>query len=195
MRNSHVLRILLGTFLALLSGVLFGALSALTASAEEPSHTPAPFACEVRYHFREHLGHAKPGAKTVSAPSIKREGLPESRVADLNGVPERIVEGRVGHLPYQFLVKISRANGGSETETLEVNVLDSSGKPLAGFPQVMPNPLAKGGDISRKEFEIPIDQALKEKIEKSLLAEEQFITHVDLIVGMDDDFLSQDFPK
>ena len=117
------------------------------------------------------------------------------RVADLNGVPERIVEGRVGHLPYQFLVKISRANGGSEAERLEVNVVDSSGRPLAGFPQVMPNPLTKGGDISRKEFEIPIDQALKEKIEKSLLAKEQFITHVDLIVGMDDDFLSQDFPK
>jgi hypothetical protein len=42
---------------------------------------------------------------------------------------------------------------------------------------------------------MPIDQALKEKIEKSLLAKEQFITHVDLIVGMDDDFLSQDFPE
>ena len=194
MRNSHLLREVLKMFLALLSCVFFGALSTFTACAEEPSYTPAPFACEVRYHFREHFRHAKPGEKTVSAPSFKREGLPKLRVADLNGVPERIVEGRVGHLPYQFLVKISRANGGSEAETLEVNVLDSSGKPLAGFPQVMPNPLTKGGDISRKEFEIPVDQALKEKIEKSLLAEEQFITHVDLIVGMDDDFLSQDFP-
>ena len=191
MRNSHLLR----EVLALLSFVFFGALSTFTACAEEPSYTPAPFACEVRYHFREHFRHAKPGEKTVSAPSFKREGLPRLRVPDSNGVPERIVEGRVGHLPYQFLVKISRANGGSETETLEVNVLDSSGKPLAGFPQVMPNPLAKGGDISRKEFEIPIDQALKEKIEKSFLAKEQFITHVDLIVGIDDDFLSQDFPK
>lgn len=197
MRNSHLLRQLLRTFLALLCCVFFGALSTLTTCAEEPSYTPAPapFACEVRYHFREHLRHAKPGEKTVSAPAFKREGLPKLRVADLNGVPERIVEGRVGHLPYQFLVKISRANGGSEAETLEVNVLDSSGKPLAGFPQVMPNPLTKGGDISRKEFEMPIDQALKEQIEKSLLAKEQFITHVDLIVGMDDDFLSQDFPK
>ena len=195
MRNSHLLRELLRTFLALLSCVFFGALSTFTACAEEPSYTLAPFACEVRYHFREHFGHAKPGKKTVSAPSFKREGLPKLRVADLNGVPERIVEGRVGHLPYQFSVKISRANGGSEAETLEVNILDSSGRPLAGFPQVMPNPLTKGGDISRKEFEMPIDQVLKEKIEKSLLAKEQFITHVDLIVGMDDDFLSQDFPK
>ena len=195
MRNSYLLRELLKTFLALSSCVFFGALSTLTACAEEPSHTPAPFACEVRYHFREHFRHAKPGEKTVSAPSFKREGLPKLRVADLNGVPERIVEGRVGHLPYQFLVKISRANGGSEAEKLEVNILDSSGRPLAGFPQVMPNPLTKGGDISRKEFEMPIDQVLKEKLEKSLLANEQFITHVDLIVGMDDDFLSQDFPK
>jgi hypothetical protein len=189
-RNSYLLR----EVLALLSGVFFGALSTFTACAEEPSYTPAPFACEVRYHFREHFRHAKPGKKTVSAPSFKREGLPKLRVADLNGVPERIVEGRVGHLPYQFLVKISRTNGGSEGETLEVNVLDSSGRPLVGFPQMMPNPLTKGGDISRKEFEMPIDQAVKEKIEKSLLAKEQFITHVDLIVGMDDDFLSQDFP-
>jgi hypothetical protein len=188
-RNSHLLR----EVLALLSCVLFGALSTLTVWAEEPSHTPAPFACEVRYHFREHFRHAKPGEKTVSAPSFEREGLPKLPVADLSGAPERIVKGRVGHLPYEFLVKISRANGGSET--LEVNVLDSSGSPLAGFPQVMPNPLTKRGDISRKEFEIPIDQALKEKIEKSLLAKEQFITHIDLIVGMDDDFLSQDFPK
>ena len=93
-------------------------------------HSHAKF----RYHFREHFGHAKPGEKTVSARSFKSEGLPKLRVADLNGVPERIVEGRVGHLLYQFLVKISRANGGSEAEKLEVNVSDSSGKPLAGFP-------------------------------------------------------------
>jgi hypothetical protein len=195
MRNSHLLRELLGTFLTLLSCGFCSASWTLTACAEEPSYTPAPSACEVRYHFREHFRNAKPGEKTVSAPSFEREGLPKLHVADLNGVPERIVEGRVAHLPYRFLVKISRADNGSEAETLEVNVLDSSGRPLAGFPQVMPNPLTKGGDISRKAFEIPIDQALKEKIEKALLAKEQFITHVDLIVGMDDDFLSQDFPK
>jgi len=194
-RNSHLLRELLGRCLALLFCAFSGPLSTLTACAGEPSHTPAPFACEVRYHFREHFRRVKPWRIAVSASSFKREGLPKLRVADLNGVPERIVEGRVGHLPYQFLVKISRANGGSEAETLEVKVLDSSGRPLAGFPQVMPNPLTKGGDISRKEFEMHIDQALKEKIEKSLLAKEQFITHVDLIVGMDDDFLSQEFPK
>jgi hypothetical protein len=92
------------------------------------------------------------------------------------------------------LVKISRRSD-SEAGTLEVNVLDSSGRPLTGFPQVMPNPLTKGRDISRKEFEVPVDQPLKEKIEKSLLAKGQFITHVDLILAMDDDVLSQPFPK
>jgi hypothetical protein len=92
------------------------------------------------------------------------------------------------------LVKISRRSD-SEAGTLEVNVLDSSGRPLTGFPQVMPNPLTKDRDISRKEFEVPVDQPLKEKIEKSLLAKEQFITHVDLIIGMDGDFLSQPFPE
>jgi hypothetical protein len=104
------------------------------------------------------------------------------------------MEGHVTHLPYEFLVKIGR-NSESEVATLEINVLDSTGKSLAGFPQVMPNPLTRSGDTSRKEFEIPIDEALKKKIEKALLAKEQFLTHVDLIIGMDDDFLSADFPK
>ena len=102
-RNFHLLR----EVLALLSCVFLGALSTFTTCAEEPSYTPAPFACEVRYHFREHFRHVKPGEKTVSSPAFKREGLPKLRVADLNGVPERIVEGRVEHLPYQFLVKIA----------------------------------------------------------------------------------------
>ena len=70
-----------------------------------------------------------------------------------------------------------------------------SGRSLAGLPKVMPNPLTKTGDTSRKEFEIPIDQALKKKIEKTLLAKDQFLTHIDLIIGMDNDFLSADFPR
>ncbi len=99
----------------------------------------------------------------------------------------------MAHLPYRFLIKLSRS-GESQAETLEVNVLDSAGKSLSGFPQTMPNPLARTGDANRKEFEIPVG-ALKKKIEKTLLAQEQFLTHVDLIVGADDDFLSADFPK
>ncbi|MGH7983190.1 MAG: hypothetical protein ACREFF_08610 [Candidatus Udaeobacter sp.] len=106
----------------------------------------------------------------------------------------RIVEERVAHLPYQFSLKISR-NDNSDGGTLEVNILDDSGKSLDGFPQVMPNLLTTAGDISRKSFEIPVDDALKKKIEKTLLVQDQFLTHVDLIVGMDEDFLSADFPK
>jgi hypothetical protein len=195
MRNYCVLRESLATFSLVLCCGLPVEFSALRAfGGGEPSYTPQPFACEVRYHFREHFRAAKPGEKRVSAPSYEREGLPRSRVTISDGVPERIVEGRVAHLPYQFSVKISQRSD-SETGTLEVNVLDSSGKHLTGFPQAMPNPLTKTGDSSRKEFEIPIDRALKKKIEKTLLAKEQFLTHVDLIIGMDDDFLLADFPK
>lgn len=164
------------------------------AFADEQSRVLPPFACEVRYHFREHFRDAKPGEKSVSAPSFQREGLPISRIAILDGGAERIVEGCVTPLPFEFLVKISQ-RGNSETGTLEVNVLDSSGKSLTGFPQVMPNPLTKTGDSSRTEFELPVGSALKKKIEKSLLAKNQFITYVDLIIGIDDDFLSAYFPK
>ena len=163
-------------------------------ATDEPLASPLPFACEVRYHFREHFLDAKPGQKNVSAPSYQREGLPVSRVVISDGSASRIVDGCVAHLPYQFLIKISRSRD-SEVATLEVNVLDSSGKPVTSFPQVMPNPLTRAGDTSRKSFEIPVDEPLKKKIEKTLLVQDQFLTHVDLIVGMDEDFLSADFPK
>jgi hypothetical protein len=194
-RNYRVLRESLATCSFVLSCGLFVEFLTLPAfGAAELSSVPQPFACEVRYHFREHFRNAKPDQKRVSAPSYEREPLPMSRITVSNGLETRIVEGRVAHLPYQFLVKVAQSNG-SETETLEVNIVDSSGKSLAGFPQVMPNPLTRSGDISRKEFEIPIDEAVKNKIEKALLTKEQFLTHVDLIIGMDDDFLSADFPK
>ena len=194
MLNSRVLRKSLVTFSAALCSGIFPGLYALRALAAEPSYAPPPFACEVRYHFREHFRYAKLGEKSVSAPAFEREALPMSHVAFSDGVSERIVKGRVAHLPYEFLVKITRRSD-SETGTLEVNVLDSLGKPLAGFPQVMPNPLTKTGDSSRKEFELPMEKDLKKKIRETLLTQEQFVTHVDLIVGMDDDFLSADFPK
>jgi hypothetical protein len=189
-----VLRKSLVAFSAVLCCGFFLTSLSLPAFAAEPSYTPPPFACEIRYHFREHFRHAKPGEKSVSAPAFEREALPTSLVAISDGISERIVEGRVAHLPYQFSVKIIRRSD-SETGTLEVHVLDSSGKPLAGFPQVMPNPLTKTGDSSRKAFELPVDRDLKKKIKKTVLAKEQFLTRVDLIVGMDDDFLSADFPK
>jgi hypothetical protein len=193
-RNSRVLRESLTTFSLVLCCGLFVELLALPAfGADEPSYTPQPFACEVRYHFREQFNNPKPGQKRFSAPSYEREGLPITRIAVSDGLAARIVEGRVAHLPYQFSVKISRSSD-SEAGTLKINVLDSSGKPLTGFPQVLPNPLTKT-DSSRKEFEIPIGEALKKKINKTLLAPEQFLTHVDLVIGMDDDFLSGNFPK
>lgn len=181
----------LTTFLVLLGSAFFVNFPAF---ADEPSDVPQPFACEVRYHFRERFPEAKPGEKGVSAPSFQREGLPISSSAVLDGVSERIVEGCVTHLPFEFSVKISQRSD-SETGILEVNVFDCSGMSLTGFPQVMPNPLTKTGDSSRTEFELPVGSALKKRIAKSLLAKNQFITYVDLIVGMDDDFLSAYFPK
>jgi hypothetical protein len=173
----------------------FVGLLALTVSgAEEPSYTPQPFACEVRYYFREQLRDAEPGKKSVSAPSFEREGLPMSRVLISKGSATRIVKGRVAHLPYRFSIKISRGND-NKAGTLNVNILDRSGKSVAGFPQVTPNPLTRTGDASRKDFEIPISRALKKNIEKRLLTQDQFITNVFLIVAMDEDFLSGDFPK
>jgi hypothetical protein len=171
---------------------LFAALPALGADAF--SHPPLPFACEVRYYFREHFRDTKPGQKNVSAPSHEREALPMSRIAGSDGSAARIVKGRVAHLPYLFLVRIIRSDK-NPAESLEVNVLDNSGKPVAGFPQVMPNPLTKTENSSRKEFEIPVSEAIKKNIKKTLLAKDQFLTHVDLIVGMDDDFLSAPFSK
>ena len=194
MVNSRMLRASLAHAIRLLA-VCCGLLAALLAyGADELSSTPLPFACEVRYHFREHFRDAKPGQKNVSAPSHEREALPMSRIAISDGSTARIVEGRVAHLPYQFLVRISRIDK-SQAEALEVNVLGSSGKPLAGFPQVIPNPLKKAEDSSRKEFEISVSEAVKKNIEKTLLEKDQFLTHVDLIVGMDDDFLSARFPN
>jgi hypothetical protein len=189
--SSCVLHKLLSTFLVLFCHALFLELSAF---ADEPPRAIPPFACEVRYHFREHFRNAKPGEKSVSAPAFQRDGLPVSHTATLDGVAQRIVKGRVPHLPFQFLVKISR-RGDSETETLTVNILNRSGNSLPGFPKVMPNPLTKTGDSSRKEFELPVGSALKKKIANWLLAKNQFITYVDLIVGMDEDFLSAHFPK
>lgn len=167
---------------------LFGRLALPALGAGEPSQTPAPFACEIRYHFREKIPDAKPGEKQFSAPSHEREVLPLSRPVALKDIVAQEIEGKVRHLPYKFLIRVARGPAGADT--LKVNALDNSGRPLAGFPQVMPNPLTKTGDSSRKDFEIPISKSLKKKIERSLLARDQFLTYVSLILGMDDDFVS-----
>ena len=169
--------------------LLAGMLPRPVFGAEEKSQEPEPFACEIRYHFRENVRGAKAGEKRVSAPGHEREALPLSHATISKGAAAQLIEGRAPHLPYRFLIRIIRPLD-ADTETLEVNVLDNSGQPLPGFPQAIPNPLTRTGDSSRKEFEIPVPAALKKKIEKTLLARDQFLTHVDLIVGMDDDFLS-----
>jgi hypothetical protein len=78
-----------GFFAGLLAQPMFG--------ADEPPSPP--FACEVRYHFREQFNNPKPDEKRFSAPSYEREALPMSRIAVSNGLAARIVEGRVAHLP------------------------------------------------------------------------------------------------
>lgn len=155
---------------------------------------PLPFAAEVRYHFREKLRTAKPGEKPFSAPSHEREALPPSKLKTGDRSVARVVEGAVPHLPYHFLIKVVRTDA-HQSETLEVNVVDRSGKPIAGFPQSMPNPLSKSAESSRKEFEIPISEPLKTRIEKTLLVKDQLLTHVELVIGADDDFLSSASPK
>jgi hypothetical protein len=167
---------------------LIGNLVLPAMGAEEPAQMPAPFACEIRYHFREKIADAKPGEKQFSAPSNEREVLPAAKPVALKGIVAQEVEGSVKSLPYKFLIRVTRGRTGAET--LKVNVLDDAGRPLAGFPKVIPNPLTRTGDSSRKDFEIAISDPLKKKVEKSLLAQDQFLTSVSLIVGMDDDFLS-----
>jgi hypothetical protein len=178
----------------LVVGLVFWILAILAFAAGEPSYVPPLFGGEILYYFREQLRGTKVGEKSFSAPSHEREALPLSRVALSEDSATRIVEGRVAHLPYRFLIKLVRKSS-ADLGKLEVNVVDRSGRPLQGFPQRMENPLTRTGDSTRKEFEIPTTQALTKKIEKTLLAKNQFLTHVELIVGMDDEFLSSGFPK
>jgi hypothetical protein len=176
-------------------GIFFTGMLALPAfGAEDSARKPETFACEIRYHFREHVRGAKAGEKRVSAPSHEREVLPLSRATTSKGASAQLIEGRVRHLPYRFVVKIVRRTDAGR-ETLEVNIRDRSGKSLAGFPQAMPNPLSRTVDSSRKDFEIPVSKSLKKKIERSLLARDQFLTYVNLIVGVDDDFVSSAAPR
>src|SRR5712691_6042011 len=132
-------------------------------AAGEPSYLPPQFACEVRYHFRESLPAARKDSKKVSAPSYEREGLSLSRAVISQDFAAQVVAGKVPHLPYQFVVKITRTTD-ADAGILEVNVLDSSDKPLKDFPTKLANPLTKTGDSSRKEFEIPVPEWLAKEI-------------------------------
>jgi hypothetical protein len=157
------------------------AISAL-GGAEQPSYKPPPIACELRYHFRERLRGDKVEGKRVSAPSYEREALQPSRINVSDGSVSQVVDGRSAHLPYRFLVKLTRKSE-SDQGSLEINVADASGKSLPGFPKRMENPFATAEDSGRVYFEIPVAAEIRKSIEKNLLAKAQFLTYVDLAVG------------
>lgn len=179
--NNRVLLVAIASRV-LLCGVFLETLGISAFGANEPSYTPPAIVCEVRYYFREHLRGANEGEKSVSAPSYEREVLPRSQLVISDGSASRIVEGTVAHLPYRFLVKLTR-NSDADRGTLEVNVLDTSGKPLQSFPQAIASPFTKTEESSRQDFEVPVSEALSKTLEKTLLAKDQFLTYVDLTIG------------
>jgi hypothetical protein len=151
-------------------------------AAGEDEAVPArpAITCQVRYHFRERLEGVKPGGKAFSAPAFEQEALKPSRSMVSDGKQTQLVEGRVAHLPYRFAIKLI-GSGGTDADKLEVNILDANGKPLRGYPQTIKNPFAKAA--SAKEFEVPLAPALVKAIQKTLLAKNQYLTWVELIVA------------
>jgi hypothetical protein len=170
--------------------LVIGTLAISVFGGEEPVFTPKLFSCQVRYHYREQF-HVKVGEKSVSAPAFHRKGLPASHVIISDRQATRIVEGGVSDLPYRFIVKIT-ASSDDARGVLEIIALDRSGKPLEGFPYKMPNPIDLTPENSRYGVEIPIPESLKTKIEKGLFSDchHCFITYVELVIGMDEDFVS-----
>lgn len=175
-----VFRAMRGT-LALSCIAMLAMLRVPAAGKEEAASAPPTIACEIRYHFRERLGDAKPGGKQFSAPAFEKEALPASRQLLSKGQQARLVEGRVAHLPYRFAIKWTSI-GGTDAGKLEVNVLDATGKPLLSYPQTMENPFAQAANPSSREFEIPTGPKLLQTIEKSLLGKNQHLTRVELVI-------------
>ena|SRR5206468_4915935 len=131
----------------------------------------------IRYHFRERLEGVKPGGKQYSAPAYETETLPPS-TAPSNGEQVRVIEGKVAHLPYSFVINL----GGNGAGTLEVKIMTADGKPLRGYPKTVANAFAKGAEATSQDFEIPFTPKLAAKIEKGLLAKNQHLTQVQLVV-------------
>jgi hypothetical protein len=132
--------------------------SNLPASAKD-SPSSLAITCDVRYYFREELEGAGPGGKKYSAPAYEKEA---------------IVDGRVAHLPYRFVIQLD------EQRALEVKIFDSEGKALDGYPRKIENPFA--GELASQEFEIPIAPELAHTIEAEVLAKNQHLTEVQLVV-------------
>src|SRR5436190_3493303 len=131
----------------------------------------------IRYHFRERLEGLKPGGKQYSAPACETEQLPTPS-APSNGEQGQVVEGKVAHLPYSFVINLGAKGAG----TLEVNILTMDGKPMRGYPKTVANAFAQGTEATSQEFEIPVTPKLAAKIEKGLLEKNQHLTQVQLIV-------------
>ena len=172
----------IGKMLAFSCIALLANLRVSAAEKDEAVSAPMAIACQVRYHFRERIADAKPGEKQFSAPATEREALPASRQVVSDGQQAQLVEGRVAHLPYhRFAIKLTRGEG-TDVGRLEVNILDATGKPLSGYPQTMANPFADASDPDGKEFEIPITKHRTQVIEKTLLARNQQLTYVALVI-------------
>ncbi len=90
----------------------------------------------------------------------------------------QVIEGRVAHLPYSFVISL----GGKGAGTLEVKILTADGKPLRGYPKTVANAFAKGSEATSQDFEISVTPELAAKIEKTLLEKNQHLTQVQLIV-------------
>lgn len=151
------------------------AFSSLPAQADNEV-TPALVGV-IRYHFRERLEGVKPGGKQYSAPAYETEALPPSS-APSNGEQVQVIEGRVAHLPYSFVINL----GGKGAGTLEVKILTADGKPLRGYPKTVANAFAHGAEATSQNFEIPVTPKLAAKIEKDLLEKNQHLTQVQLVV-------------
>jgi hypothetical protein len=172
----------IGKMLAFSCVVLLANLRVSAADKDDTASAPMPIACEVRYHFRERIADAKPGEKQFSAPATEREALPPSRLVDSDGQQAQVVEGRVAHLPsYRFAIKLTRGEG-TDVGKLEVNIVDANGKPLSGYPQTMANPFADASDQDGKAFEIAVTKYRTQMIEKTLLAKNQRLTYVGLVI-------------
>ena len=131
----------------------------------------------IRYHFRERLEGVKPGGKQYSAPAYETEKLPPSS-APSNAEQGQVIEGKVAHLPYSFVINL----GGKGAGTLEVNILTADGEPLRGYPKTVANAFGQGSEATSQDFEIPVTPELSANIEKNLLEKNQHLTQVQLVV-------------
>ena len=123
------------------------------------------------------LPHGLLESQQYSAPAYETEKLPPSSAAS-NGEQGQVIEGKVAHLPYSFVINL----GGKGAGTLEVNILTADGEPLRGYPKTVANAFGQAAEATSQEFEIPVTPKLSAKIEKGLLEKNQHLTQVQLVV-------------